>query len=55
MLLTGFFCYLFWTKKGRLTTKFLISFEPAALEWGEELFVYYKERSKPIIESLSTL
>ncbi|WP_048141817.1 helix-turn-helix transcriptional regulator [Methanosarcina horonobensis] len=42
-------------KKGRLTTKFLISFEPAALEWGEELFVYYKERSKPIIESLSTL
>lgn len=35
-------------KKGRLTTKFLISSEPQALKWGEELFMYYKERSKPI-------
>lgn len=39
--------------KGRLTTKFLISSEPAALKWGEELFMYYK--AKPVTESLSSL
>lgn len=42
-------------KKGRLTTQFLIAFEPEALKWGEELFMYYKERSKPVSSSLSTL
>jgi len=42
-------------KKGRLTTRFLISFEPQALKWGEELFMYYKERSEPVSSSLSTL
>ncbi|AKB27432.1 hypothetical protein MSSIT_0713 [Methanosarcina siciliae T4/M] len=42
-------------KKGKLTTKFLISSEPAALMWGEELFMYYKEMSKPVTESLSSL
>lgn len=41
-------------KKGRLTTRFLISFEPQALKWGEELFMYYKERSKSVPSSLST-
>lgn len=42
-------------KKGRLTSKFLISSEPQALKWGEELFVYYKERSKPATAFLSAL
>lgn len=42
-------------KKGRLTTRFLIAFEPQALKWGEELFMYYKERSKSVSSSLSTL
>lgn len=42
-------------KKGRLTTRFLIAFEPQALMWGEELFMYYKERSKPVTSSLSIL
>lgn len=42
-------------KKGRLTTRFLIAFEPQALKWGEELFMYYKERSEPVSSSLSTL
>lgn len=42
-------------KKGRLTTRFLIAFEPQALKWGEELFMYYKEKSKSISSSLSTL
>jgi predicted transcriptional regulator len=42
-------------KKGRLTTRFLITFEPQALKWGEELFMYYKERSKSVPSSLSIL
>jgi predicted transcriptional regulator len=42
-------------KKGRVTTRFLIAFEPQALKWGEELFMYYKERSKSVPSSLSTL
>ncbi len=42
-------------KKGRFTTRFLIAFEPQALKWGEELFMYYKERSKSVSSSLSTL
>lgn len=42
-------------KKGRLTPQFLISFEPQALQWGEELFMYYKERSKPATEFFSAL
>jgi predicted transcriptional regulator len=42
-------------KKGRLTTRFLIAFEPQALKWGEELFMYYKERSKSVSSSLSIL
>ncbi|MDW5550571.1 winged helix-turn-helix domain-containing protein [Methanosarcina sp.] len=42
-------------KKGRLTTRFLIAFEPQALKWGEELFMYYKERSKSVPSSLSIL
>jgi Predicted transcriptional regulator len=42
-------------KKGRVTTRFLIAFEPQALKWGEELFMYYKERSKSIPSSLYTL
>lgn len=42
-------------KKGRLTTRFLISSEPQALKWGEELFMYYKERSKPVLASLPPL
>ncbi len=42
-------------KKGRLTPQFLISSEPQALKWGEELFMYYKERSKPATEFLSAL
>lgn len=42
-------------KKGMLTTKFLISSEPAALKWGEELFMYYKEMSRPVTESLSPM
>lgn len=41
-------------KKGRLTPQFLTSSEPQALKWGEELFMYYKERSKPAAEFLST-
>lgn len=42
-------------KKGRVTTRFLIAFEPQALKWGEELFMYYKERSKSVPSSLYTL
>jgi predicted transcriptional regulator len=42
-------------KKGRLTPQFLISSEPQALKWGEELFMYYKERSKPATEFLSAI
>ncbi|HIH75388.1 MAG TPA: winged helix-turn-helix domain-containing protein [Methanosarcina sp.] len=42
-------------KKGRLTSQFLISSDPQALKWGEELFIYYKERSKPLAEFLSYL
>lgn len=41
-------------KKGRLTTKFLIASEPQALKWGEELFMYYKERSKSLPSSLQS-
>lgn len=40
-------------KKGSLTTKFLITSDPQALKWGEELFMYYKERSRPVTESVS--
>lgn len=42
-------------KKGRLTPQFLISSDPQALKWGEELFMYYKERSKPATEFLSAI
>lgn len=42
-------------KKGRLTPQFLISSEPQALKWGEELFMYYKERAKPATEFLSAV
>lgn len=42
-------------KKGRLTTQFLISSEPQALKWGEELFMYYKEKSMPATEFLHNI
>jgi len=42
-------------KKGRVTPQFLISSEPQALKWGEELFMYYKERAKPATEFLSAV
>lgn len=35
-------------KKGRFSTRSLIAYESQALKWAEELFIYYKERSKPI-------
>jgi len=35
-------------KKGRFSTRSLIASESQALKWAEELFMYYKERSKPI-------
>lgn len=42
-------------KKGRLTSYFLVSSDSQALKWGEELFMYYKERSKPATAFLSNL
>jgi len=42
-------------KKGRLETEFLIASEPQALKWGEELFMYYKERAKPVSASFYSL
>lgn len=39
-------------KKGRLSTKYLIASEPQALIWAEELFMYYREKSKPLSSSV---
>ena len=43
VLLIGFF-----NKKGRFEGQYLLSFEPRALVWGEELFEYYLRRSEQI-------
>ncbi|MDW7733045.1 MAG: winged helix-turn-helix domain-containing protein [Methanolobus sp.] len=33
-------------KNGRYTNRIILSSEPTAIEWGEELFQYYKNRSE---------
>ncbi|MCQ1536562.1 winged helix-turn-helix domain-containing protein [Methanosarcina sp. KYL-1] len=38
-------------KKGRLTNRVLMASGPGALRWGEELFMYYKERSRKLSPS----
>lgn len=35
-------------KYGRVDRNYILSFEPGALKWGEELFEYYKKNSRPI-------
>ena len=35
-------------KKGRRDQRFLISFEKSAIEWGKELFMYYRDLSEEI-------
>ncbi|HIH75387.1 MAG TPA: winged helix-turn-helix domain-containing protein [Methanosarcina sp.] len=35
-------------KHGRIDRHYVVSFEPGALKWGEELFEYYKKNSRPI-------
>ncbi|MDD3247029.1 MAG: winged helix-turn-helix domain-containing protein [Methanosarcina sp.] len=33
-------------KNGRVDRHYIVSFEPGALKWGEELFTYYKKNSR---------
>ena len=33
-------------KNNRIDRNYIVSFEPGALKWGEELFAYYKQNSK---------
>lgn len=35
-------------KCGRVDRNYIVSFEPVALKWGEELFEYYKKNSRPV-------
>ncbi|WP_048129508.1 MULTISPECIES: winged helix-turn-helix domain-containing protein [unclassified Methanosarcina] len=35
-------------KNNRIDRNYLVSFEPGALKWGEELFAYYKQNSRQI-------
>lgn len=35
-------------KNDRVDRHYIVSFEPGALKWGEELFEYYKKNSRPI-------
>lgn len=43
-----FMALLLLNKKGKLDQSLLISSENDAIEWGKELFVYYRDLSKPI-------
>lgn len=35
-------------KHSRIDRHYIVSFDPGALKWGEELFAYYKKNSRPI-------
>ena len=35
-------------KNNRIDRNYIVSFEPGALKWGEELFAYYKQNSRQI-------
>jgi predicted transcriptional regulator len=35
-------------KNGKFDQQFILSFEPAALRWGQELFDYFKRLSKQV-------
>ncbi|WP_455429631.1 transcriptional regulator FilR1 domain-containing protein [Methanosarcina horonobensis] len=35
-------------KHCRVDRHYIVSFEPEALKWGEELFAYYKKNARPI-------
>jgi predicted transcriptional regulator len=35
-------------KNGKFDQQFIMSFEPAALRWGQELFDYFKKLSKQV-------
>jgi predicted transcriptional regulator len=43
-----FMALLLLNKKGKLDRNLLISFESEAIEWGKELFMYYRELSRKI-------
>ncbi|HII78855.1 MAG TPA: winged helix-turn-helix domain-containing protein [Methanosarcina sp.] len=43
-----FMALLLLNKKGKLDRSLLISSESAAIEWGKELFMYYRSLSKPL-------
>lgn len=42
------FAFSLLDKCGRVDRNYIVSFEPGALRWGEELFEYYKKNSRPI-------
>ncbi|KKG13537.1 hypothetical protein EO98_05350 [Methanosarcina sp. 2.H.T.1A.6] len=35
-------------KNERIDRQYIVSFEPGALKWGEELFIYYKKNSRQV-------
>ncbi len=42
------FAFSLLDKNNRIDRHYIVSFEPGALKWGEELFAYYKQNSRQI-------